>query len=470
MTEPVEDEIDVGQLGPLRQLGSEGQATVFELRDDPNGLVYKEYPPNVRENVQVSVLRRFVTFARSLDEPDRERLTARAAWPLTVVRRDGVVSGFLRPRTPRGFTVTPQGLVGFDSVPAESRHLTDQDYLRDRGRWIDDEFRLRFLRDTAETLALLHRLGIAVGGDWSRRLLFSDRVLPRCFFVDCDTMWLGENTVLATPTDGQEEPAAPAGDCYQLGLLALRIFTGDQNESDPAKVTALPETTRDVVTASLRADPAQRPDAQSWLKPMDIAMRHVRAAAPTPAVERPRGRKPAWLAGLSAIIGLITLVIRLSNLGSSTTTVSVPVINYLPDLPSQSLDFPTPEGSDGFSTSPCDMAAGTAADPTNPQEKAVLLPLNIFMCALNADEFSATGAPNVAQSRANFEAFAPNAAAGSLALEVTSVQASDATTLKANTAITNGSQCWTMAFVLNQDSMGDYTIFSIGPALVTRCS
>lgn len=476
MTDGVVDEIEVGQLGPLQQIGAGDQAVVFEVLDDPDRLVYKEYSPDVRDDVDVDVLRRFVAFTQSLDESDRRQLMERAAWPVTIVRRDGVVSGFLMSRVPSEFTAQVNGSDGPEIVPARTRYLfQDKSKLRDR-RWIDDRFRLEFLRDTAETLALFHRLGIAVGGDWLDHLLFSQRVRPRCYFIACDAMRLGEDTVLNRRSDALGD--GQAIDSYELGLLALRLFTGDQNAYDPERVSALPPRLRRPATESLRTDAAERPDVRDWLEPLDIALSQPpRISIPEPAPARvpppPRRRgKPAWLTGVSLVIGLITLIIRLSN--SGTTTVTIPDYNDYP--------WPTPAFGDSFlldtpdlTTSPetpassCGLVTIVLADPSDPEQTGVLATMHDYLCGVATGSYSSAGGPSDAQSRTNFNALISDVAdALSFEMTVSSAHAVNATTVNVATSIDADSQCWTMTFVLNKQTAA-YSISSIGAPAATQC-
>ncbi|HEX4701433.1 MAG TPA: hypothetical protein VH352_04825, partial [Pseudonocardiaceae bacterium] len=322
MTAPTPVEVDVRLLGPLKKIGSGGQGTVYELLDGPDTLVYKEYSARVVDDVDVAALRKFVTFARELDEPTQRRLTERAAWPVNLVRRDGVVRGFVMPRAPRDFMVELAWTTGRDTVLAQTQYLlNDRQYLRERGLTVTDRFRLEFLRDTVETIALFHRLGIVVGDLSPHNLLFSQAVRPRCFFIDCDAMRLGADSVLAaveTPDWrvedlGDEELATRASDSYKLGLLALRIFAGDQHERDLGAVSALPARTRSVATSSLARSPAARPPVQKWLRPLDSALRQANRRPFRRRTDRPprtasqtrQRRRWPWLAVAPVVIGIV---------------------------------------------------------------------------------------------------------------------------------------------------------------------
>lgn len=358
MTAPIE--VDVASLGPLRQIGSGGQGKVFALVNAPDGGVYKEYSPRVVDDLDIDALRRFVQFGRSLTDTGRDALLARVAWPQVIVRRDGVVRGFLMPRIPPRFTVPMR--FG-DEVTLENALvqylLNPAAYLTERGLRLTDRFRLEFLRDTADTLALFHKLGIAVGDLSPNNLLFSLIGRPRCFFIDCDAMRLAGESVLAqteTPdwqisAVSEEELGTAASDAYKFGLLVVRLFAADQQARDPAVV---PVRLRDLVTSSLSADPDKRAAPTAWLRPLDrlinrepefrpepllprenpeeaeeSAAEPVRAAPVVPPAPPPRPRRWAWVGAVPIVVGVILGIINGgSSNGTTTLTPALPMLNY----------------------------------------------------------------------------------------------------------------------------------------------
>ena len=298
MTAPPLD-VDVGALGRLTLIGSGGQGRVFELPDHPERAVYKEYSPRVVDDLDVDALYRFVSFARDLPEAEQAALLERAAWPEQVVRRDGVVRGFLMRRVPEAYW-TP---LRFDEEVTTELALAQfllnpPSYLTDRGLPTDAPFRLKFLRDAALTLALFHKLGIAVGDMSPNNMLFSRTHRPHCFFLDCDAMRLDGESVLAQAetVDWQvtgEELATPASDTFKLGLLAVLLFAADQQASNPRVV---PQRLRRWTLASLAEDPATREPVLALLRPLERELREAgkRAAraAVTPTVVLPPQPEP----------------------------------------------------------------------------------------------------------------------------------------------------------------------------------
>ncbi|MEV4630383.1 hypothetical protein AB0J90_29385 [Micromonospora sp. NPDC049523] len=344
MADPPVPEVDLARLGPLTRIGVGGQGTVYAPERTPD-LVFKEYAPQFVDNVDVASLVRFVQLAERVDESDAEVLRRLAAWPVAIVRKGGVVRGFLMPRVPDDYRITLDLPSGPATVLAQAQYLLNsEDYLHARGLDIGDRLRMELLRDTAEALALFHRLGIAVGDFSPNNLLFSMTARPRCYFIDCDAMRLDGDSVLAqaeTPewqvptragddpagtsdsgttdvpgpsgphhrtgdtgggTDGPalrpavpaEELATPASDAYKLGLFAVRLFAGHQHLRDPAAAAPyLPRTLRVLAARSLDADPARRVPPAQWITELDSVINRIPEGP-----RRPPLRRRIRLAGL----------------------------------------------------------------------------------------------------------------------------------------------------------------------------
>ncbi|SER29296.1 hypothetical protein [Actinokineospora terrae] len=354
-------EVDARALGRLRLLGTGGQGKVLRLldhADGPDAVVYKEYSPRVVDDVDVDALRNFVGFAHGLAPGVRAKLLATTAWPEAVVRKDGVVVGFLMRKAPAAYTAAMRFGEETSTEPALVQFLLNPpEYLAARGLRLSPRFRYEFLHDTATALDLLHGLGVGVGDLSPNNMLFSLTARPRVFFLDCDAMRLAGESVLPqveTPdwriSDvGPEELATPGSDTYKLGLLAVRLFANDQQSSDPRRV---PIRLRAKVTASLRRDPDKRPSARSWIDALATAARDATDTSDTPepkpsppppepddeVVEQPPARQRPRVGVAGAVVlavvalGVITMLNqafpakqpRDPSLGLTTLGVSTP--------------------------------------------------------------------------------------------------------------------------------------------------
>jgi serine/threonine protein kinase len=482
--EPTPVEIDVKELGPLRKIGSGGQGTVYELVDDPQ-FVYKEYSPRVIDDVDVAALTKFVRFARDLGTQLAFELTSRAAWPIQIVRRDGVVQGFLMRRAPEDFSVEMAWANSSSTVLGQVQFLLNsEDYLDDRGLQVDDRFRLQFLQDTAQTLALFHQLGITVGDLSPNNLLFTQTTPPQCFFIDCDAMRLGEDTVLEqveTPEWqvtqlGEEELATPASDSHKFGLLTIRLFAGDQHSRDPKVV---PQRLRQLVVRSLETDPAKRPAADEWTRPISTILqprtkrrRRTKPPAPTSEWLRPLPITPAAPRGLRVIrrfgIGAaaISLFVFLVSLDSNTK----PAANQTPSTPFlQSSDAPTGRTPDiritpaiippsvlrGIQNPPtidfiCAIKRTGYASSVAANDK-VDGALSLFLCAVDKKDAARIPGPKDATFQQRFD---QAVAADPGFLTITGITKGTGGTLKVTSRFKSGDNCQRTTFTLSPHEDG----------------
>ncbi|WP_229074269.1 hypothetical protein [Actinoplanes sp. DH11] len=270
-------EIEKPVLGALRRLGDGGQGSVWATDSIKiNGSwpgVYKEYDAAVLPRLDIAQLRRMVSFVPSLPMDRGRWLCEQTAWPAALVREHGAVRGFLMRRIPPEFeTSLPQRSGAAVRRPAGFQYLLNhEDYLRRIAVRIDDRTRLLLLADLAETLAELHRLGIAVGDLSPNNLLFHLAPgPPRSFFIDCDAMRLAGSSVLpqaettAWEVPAGEELGTAASDAYKFGLVAIRLFAGDQDSRDH---TVLGPASGELAAMALRSqspDPAARPAPGAW--------------------------------------------------------------------------------------------------------------------------------------------------------------------------------------------------------------
>ena len=278
--------VPVGSLGALSELGAGGQGTVYALTTEAatklglpyTDLVYKEYDRSARATLDPEVLDEMARFGGHLT-PGQEGLGTRVAWPLATVERDGAVSGFLMRRAPEQFMVDLTLPSGPKRTLAEAQHLLNEErFLIDRQLLVHDRWRLQFLRDTADTLAQLHRNGITVGDLSPKNLLASFTSRPCCFFLDCDTMRMNNDSALPqVETTGweipkNEERATSSSDAYKLALLAIRLFAGDQDSKDITALSSVSRPLGALARSGISADPSVRPTPAEWLPALDAAM------------------------------------------------------------------------------------------------------------------------------------------------------------------------------------------------------
>lgn len=284
-------EVDFDRLENLTELARGGQGKVHDaprIRINQSWpVVFKEYFPEVLARLDTSVLADMVGHIGRMDPNTARWLCDQAAWPAAVVRRQGQLCGFLMRRLPDEFHVDLALGQRHGRRPGGWEYLLNpEDYLARLGIPITDQLRLILLRELAATLSRLHQLSIAVGDLSPKNLLFSLTPRPACFFIDCDAMRLAGRSALPqveTPdweVPPGEELATPASDAYKLGLLAVRLFAGDQSSRDPDVLRPLSAELSDLARRSMHLNPAVRPLPQEWPAALDRAIPHAATALP----------------------------------------------------------------------------------------------------------------------------------------------------------------------------------------------
>jgi hypothetical protein len=325
MSEPQEEvqRVDAGSLRLSGALGSGGQGTVYavadRLVDEKFPAVYKEF--SVAANGRA--LLEMVRFRHRLAPAEARRLDDIAAWPATVVERDGRLAGFLMRRAPDPF------LIGLGMPRGPTQHLAqvqlllnDKAYRTARGLAIDDQFRLELLHDTASAIEFLHAHGVVVGDLSPSNLLFSRSRRPRCFFLDCDAMRRRGASVLRqaetvdweTPNPG-EQIATWATDSYKFALLCIRLFAGDQSSRDPEVLDRAGPVVQILATRGLSADPQRRPVLAEWREALSGAAPPQRRLATVSRPARGIGTVLGVIVSFAAI--LLFLLVRLLGCGDT---------------------------------------------------------------------------------------------------------------------------------------------------------
>jgi serine/threonine protein kinase len=269
--------IDRGKLGVLDKIGQGGQGVVYRA---PNvrtkfaaSMVYKEYKAQTLALIDSTALAAMPALVEdALSYSEGERLISLAAWPCAIVHDGGALAGFVMPAIPEQFFIELTTVKGVSSTIAEFQHLLNHEsVLAARGIDIDDVQRYSLLREVASGLAFLHKHGVCVGDISPKNLLFSLSPHEAVHFIDCDAMRI--NAVSALPqveTPGWEvrrgeELATIYSDAYKLGLLALRLVTGDQDTKNPQHLpAATPTLLRQIITDTLNSEPNKRPLPEAW--------------------------------------------------------------------------------------------------------------------------------------------------------------------------------------------------------------
>ncbi len=291
--------IDRDALGVLTKIGQGGQGVVYAA---PNvkttfaaSMVYKEYKSHALTGIDFTALAAMPTLVeQSLNYAQAERLISIAAWPCRIVEDAGAPAGFVMPAIPQAFYIALTTVKGVSQTTAEFQHLLNHPtVLTARGITIDDTQRVALLREAASALAFLHQHGVCVGDISPKNLLFSLAPHAAVYFIDCDAMRV--NDISALPQVETPGWAVPAGeelatiysDSYKLGLLALRLLTGDQDTTNPAQLPATtPAQLRQIITDTLTNQPHQRPLPEAWASVLGHAIEETRHRAKNPAPVR----------------------------------------------------------------------------------------------------------------------------------------------------------------------------------------
>jgi serine/threonine protein kinase len=308
------------KLGTLSKIGQGGQGVVYRA---PNvktkfaaSMVYKEYKTQARTDIDFTALAAMPALVEeSLTYSQAQRLISIAAWPCAIIENAGTPTGFVMPAIPDEFFISLTTVKGVSTSAAEFQHLLNHpSVLAARGIILDDAQRFTLLRETASALAFLHKHGVCVGDISPKNLLFSLTPHEAVYFIDCDAMRI--NTVSALPQVETPGWNAPSGeelatiytDSYKLGLLALRLITGDHDTTNPQHLPATtPTQLRQIITDTLTNPPHQRPLPEAWTYVLGNAIEQAQhqkltaaaAAAPVSAPPAPppspvlRSRPPA---------------------------------------------------------------------------------------------------------------------------------------------------------------------------------
>jgi hypothetical protein len=330
--EPLAPTMDLGSLDVGDELGRGGQGKIFDVRNvSIEGrwrAALKLYEQQTLARLDATALGKLVSFARGLPAKDRHWLYDNFAWPVSVVMKGSLVRGFLMRRVPSDyyfdFRTQTQGLRR--KLSNVEFLLNSDEYVENAGIQVTDRDRLRILEAVAVSLSRLHDFDVKIGLS-PNNVLFRLQPYPSCFFIDCDSVWLGGETALEpAETTGWQAPeggprATRETDAYKFGLLAIRLFARDQETADPARIEAISPALGGLAIRSQNADPALRPTPGQWVGDLKAAAGSARAPSQRIGHNHPAPRfppiplsRPGWLttrAALVAIGGLVVLALLL---------------------------------------------------------------------------------------------------------------------------------------------------------------
>jgi len=303
--------IDRDQLGQLEPFDAGAQATLYRCQDiqlqSAQPLLYKQYVPRVAAELDRNILVKYPQLLRALSPTASAWLAQRAAWPVGVVTQSGTARGVLIPQAPPVFFHDFPGPDGIRRGPAKVELLFNPaNFLIRVGLRLRRWERYALLAAAADLLVFAHTHNIIISDLSSHNILFSISPLPRCYFIDCDSMLLaGHSALVQAETPQWQLPAGEpmgtkTGDRYKFALLALRMFTGAHHYYDPARLPRnFPPPIRDLVEHTLCSPPARRPLITEWQGPLLDAIRATVETQDTnttssPQTILPPRAAPAW--------------------------------------------------------------------------------------------------------------------------------------------------------------------------------
>ncbi|GGT34363.1 hypothetical protein [Streptomyces purpureus] len=294
--------MDISKVVKERKFNSGGQGSVWAVKDRTiNGVwpvAYKEYHQATRGQLKADVLAQMVGFMPDLPRGTGQWLAECSAWPAALVKDSAGVSGFLMRQIPPRFFRELNFEPGVKKPAGFQYLLNSPGYLKNAGIPLSHRHRFELLLDFARILGRLHSLGVVVGDMSPNNVLFTLEGTPACFLIDCDAMLLNGRWALPpVETPGWqlrqgERLGSARGDAYKFGLLAARLFHGEQHGEDLTSLRQADAAVGALAERSLWADPVARPTLEEWVP----ALANAAATAPTtvgvPSPRRPRAATP----------------------------------------------------------------------------------------------------------------------------------------------------------------------------------
>lgn len=274
---------ELSALGSLTQLGDGGEGVVYRASKVP-GQVYKEYKPAVAHEVNPRGLEATIGILGQLPESGRSFVSERSAWPHTLVRKNGSVTGFLMQEIPAEFSCQ-HGMVGRPRTV-----LNDWNKLVTRDDWMDkpniestvprlnvnskqdEKAILGLLLDLASFFSHLHEKDVVVGDVSGRNILWTTTPRPTVFLIDCDGFRVqGDRAVTSSKQSPDWFDPHLAGDTtldsdrFKLATAIYRAYFSDAfgTPADPKK-SGGPNGAKILALAQQGVSAANRTTAGQW--------------------------------------------------------------------------------------------------------------------------------------------------------------------------------------------------------------
>jgi hypothetical protein len=316
-----------GDLGPLKEIASGAFGKVFRVENyhlpgDQADLAYKEFTQE--EAQQAHAAQAAVAFRDGLSTAERADLDRYAAWPRSVVEKNGLVTGLLMPLIAKDFfrQLNDDKTGARTSKPCEMQWLIATQAQRDAADIdlpaIDKTQRLALLAQLVYAIGRLHRHGWVFGD-----LSFKNAVFaldpPRMMLIDCDgaasvsdprrqqahtPSWIPPEC-RKSPGQAHLDVQDTVTDSYKLGLAVLRCLTPGKGAGwaeNPARLgQELDALGLDLVARAVGADRRSRPTAKelyaylyTLVKPRAQAPEVVSARLATPLRVRGMDARVEW--------------------------------------------------------------------------------------------------------------------------------------------------------------------------------
>jgi serine/threonine protein kinase len=302
-------EVPLSALGTPQFLTRGGTAKIYRLPGyslpGEGPLIYKEYKAKIRQAAGPALrpgLLSLADFRVKLAADVRAKLDQRAIWPLVVVLApEGAALGIVIRE------ISGEFFHGSNVLEFQQMHNADEDARRAGFPVVDLRARLLLLARFAESMKLLHELGIIFGDVSSKNVAFSLGAKPRSMLVDTDSarrkgtrgafgaqpqtpMWeppealgakrqhdyfkrlgTGSASELGRLADAWTRQTVET-DVYKFGLMVIRVLDYGRRSTQNRRPDKARQVLRSTVSGAaarlldrtLSDDPRARPTMNDW--------------------------------------------------------------------------------------------------------------------------------------------------------------------------------------------------------------